>query len=238
MIDSLATVQLWLGVLKVTAANLLLSLDNAIIVALVASGLPVRQRKAAVFLGIGLATLMLLILSPLGIYVLSYPYLRLVGGILLMWIAMKLLLPADEEGGQRPEVRSTLLSALQAIATANLVRSIDNVIGVAAAADGNVWLLIAGLVLSVPVLCYGSMATVALVERFPLLTIIGAAFIGFLAGEMIASDAVVELWASHHLRFPGWNNVVAVVAAAVVVLFGKLGAHLHPMAVPIKRRER
>lgn len=239
MLNSLADFQLWLGVLKVTVANLLLSFDNAIIIALVASGLPVRQRKAAVFLGIALATLILLVLSPIGIYVLSYPYLRLIGGLLLMWIAMKLLLPAEDESNKLPAGRSTLLSALQAIAIANIVRSIDNVIGIAAAAEGNLWLLITGLVLSVPVLCHGSLAAVNLVERFPFLTTLGAAFIGFLAGDMIASDAVVELWASHHLHFPGWHNIVAAMAAAMVVLFGKIGARfVYPMTVPVRQRRR
>lgn len=233
MIALLSDIQVWLGVLKVTAANLLLSFDNAIIIAMVASGLPVRQRKRAIYLGVALATAILLVLSPIGIYVLSYPYLRFAGGLLLMWIAVKLLLPSENED-EGSSARSTIWSALQAIAIANIVRSIDNVIGVAAAADGNIWLLVLGLVLSTPVLIYGSVATVALVERFPVLTVLGAAFIGFLAGEMIASDAVVEMWAARHLHVPGWHTGIAAVSAGLVVLSGKIAARvMQPAAIPV-----
>ncbi len=230
---------MWVGVLKVTAANLLLSFDNAIMIALVASGVPAARRRKTVFLGVILATVILLLLAPVGIYLLSYPYLRFIGGLALMWIAIKLLLPPDGEGDRNSDARSTVLGALQAIAVANLVRSIDNVIGVAAAADGSLGLLVVGLVLSVPVLSYGSVAMVALVERFPALTVLGAAFIGFLAGQMIASDAVVEMWASHHLNVPGWHTVVAAMSAGLVVLLGKVTAHvMQPLAVPVKNRHK
>lgn len=232
MIALLSDIQVWLGVLKVTAANLLLSFDNAIIIAMVASGLPIRQRKRAVYLGVALATAILLVLSPIGLYVLSYPYLRFCGGLLLMWIAVKLLLPSEND--EESTGRATIWSALQAIAIANLVRSVDNVIGVAAAADGSLWLLVLGLVLSMPVLIYGSVATVALVERFPVLTVLGAAFIGFLAGEMIASDAVVEMWAARHLHVPGWHTGIAAVSAGLVVLSGKIAARvMQPAAIPV-----
>jgi len=151
---------------------------------------------------------------------------RLAGGLILMWIAVKLLLPEANDGTNGLTGSSTLLSALKTIAAVNLVRSIDNIIGVAAAADGNLWLLLIGLVISMPVLCYGSVAIVALVERFRVLTILGAAFIGFLAGDMIASDAVVELWFAHHLHIPGWHTVVAAMSAVLVVVFGKARASM------------
>lgn len=239
MLAWLSDIQIWVGIFKVTAANLLLSFDNVIIIAMVASGLPTRQRKKAVFLGVALATAILLMLSPIGVCILSYPYLRFAGGLLLMWIAVKLLLPGADADGEMSTGRSTIWSALRAIAIANIVRSVDNVIGVAAAADGNLWLLVVGLVISMPVLSYGSVATVALVERFPVLTVLGAAFIGFLAGEMIASDAVVEMWAAHHVHMPGWHTAVAAVSAGLVVLSGKVGAHImHPAAMPFPGERR
>jgi YjbE family integral membrane protein len=234
----LTDIGMWWGVFKVTSANLLLSFDNAIIIALVASCLPVRQRKTAIVLGVALATAILLVLAPVGIYVLAYPYLRFAGGLLLMWIAVKLLIP-DDEGESELTGTSTLLGALKAIAIANVIRSIDNVLGVAAAADGNIWLLIVGLVISMPVLIYGSFATMALVERYPAFSILGAAFIGFLAGEMIASDAVVDLWVQRHVHVPGWHNVLAVMSAGLVVLLGKvLTYRMRPATVPVAEDQR
>ena len=232
----LTDIEMWWGIFKVTTANLLLSFDNAIIIALVASCLPVRQRKTAIFLGVVVATAILLALAPVGIYVLAYPYLRFGGGLLLMWIAVKLLLPEGGQGDTELAGPSTLSGALKAIAIANLIRSIDNVIGVAAAADGHIWLLVIGLILSMPVLIYGSVATVALVERFPSFSFIGAGFIGFLAGEMIASDAAVELWMQRHLHVPGWHTALAAMSAILVVLSGKLGARfMTPVAISVEK---
>jgi len=228
---------IWWIISKVIIVNLLLSFDNAVIIALAASEVPTQQRNIAVFLGVSIATAILVVLTPFAVYVLCYPYVRLIGGLLLMWIAVKLLLP-ENDGGEEISSSSTLFAALKTIALANLVRSIDNVMGVAAASDGHLLLLIIGLVASMPVLIYGSLATVALVDRFPLFMTLGAAFIGFLAGEMIVSDAVVEGWVEGHLHLPGWHTLVPILSAGLVVFYGKVGPHvMRPAATSITNKQ-
>ena len=180
----------WVAALQIIVINLLLSGDNAIVIALACRNLPPTQRKWGVILGAGAAVGLRIILTFFAIQLLTLPWLKIIGGILLVWIGVKLI--ADDSGGEH-EVKASdkLLAAVWTITVADLVMSIDNVLGVAAAAKGSLFLLIFGLVVSVPIVIGGSQIIMKLIERFPLLVVAGGGLLGYVAAEMMITDPVV-----------------------------------------------
>jgi YjbE family integral membrane protein len=192
MLDELYTQVFWIGLLKIIGVNLILSGDNAVVIALAARSLPQRQQKAAVLWGSGAAVAMRIVLTIFAVALLTLPWLKLVGSLLLFWIGIKLLLP--EEGDENINASDNLISAIKTILIADLVMSIDNVIAVAAAAQGSMTLLVLGLAISIPLVIFGSTLLLHLMERWPIIITIGGGLLGFVAGEMLVTDPALKGW--------------------------------------------
>jgi YjbE family integral membrane protein len=190
----------WLAVGKIIWINVLLSGDNALVIALACRGLQPRQRLWGMILGAAAAVVLRIIFTGIVATLMELPYLKLIGGLALIVIAAKLLVPEkeDEEGVQSA---SHLWAAVQIVVVADIIMSLDNVIAVAAAANGSVPLLILGLAISVPLIVAGAALIMALLTRLPVLVWLGAALLGWVAGEVIATDPAVLPWV--HKLFNG-----------------------------------
>src|SRR5215470_76713 len=191
--QELITSQFWLGLLAIIWVNIILSGDNAVVIALAARSLPEKQQKLAIFWGAAAAVVLRIILTVVAVELLKLPYLKLIGGALLFWIAIKLLVPEDDDGDDVAG-SSHLIGAIKTILIADLVMSLDNVIAVAAVAKGSFVLLVLGLVISIPLVVYGATMLMKLMERYPVIITVGAALIGYVAGEMLVTDPVVIGW--------------------------------------------
>jgi len=212
------TPQFWTGLLTIIWINIILSGDNAVVIALAARSLPEHQQKKAVFWGAGAAVIMRIILTIVAVELLKLPYLKLIGGALLLWIAVKLLIPEDD-GDDGIESSSNLWGAIKTILIADLVMSLDNVIGVAAAAKGSIVLLVLGLLISIPLVVFGATMLMRLMERFPVIITIGAGILGWVAGEMAATDPVLKDWVNANAAWLHWAAPAA--GVVFVVLLGK-----------------
>ena len=186
--------QFWLGLFEIIGVNIVLSGDNAVVIAMAARSLPARQQRPAIILGSGAAIVLRVILTTVAASVLMLPYLKLVGGLLLLMIGVQLMLPAAEDDGSAGQAAVHLLAAVRTILVADLVMSLDNVIAVAGAAHGNVVLLVAGLALSIPLIVFGSAAILNLMDRFPVIIKLGGALLGYVAGEMLLSEPVLQIY--------------------------------------------
>lgn len=221
--DQLANAAFWIALGKIIWVNILLSGDNAVVIALAARSLPEGQRKKAVLFGSAAAILMRVVLTIFAVSLLQVPWLKLIGAVLLLWIGIQLLLPEDEaEDGIKSS--DQLWTAVRTILIADLVMSLDNVIAVAAAADSGppesrLLLLVIGLGLSIPLIIFGSQLLMTVMERYPVIITLGAALLGFVAGEMLVSDKAVE-HIFHPLGSVG-ETVIAFACAALVVVVGR-----------------
>ncbi|MDB5518445.1 MAG: hypothetical protein JWQ17_5203 [Tardiphaga sp.] len=180
----------WLAVGKIMWINVLLSGDNALVIALACRGLEPRQRLWGMILGAGVAVVLRIIFTGIVATLMELPYLKLVGGLALIVIAAKLLVP--EEEGEDVKSASHLWAAVQIVVVADIVMSLDNVIAVAAAANGSVPLLILGLAISVPLIVAGAALIMALLNRLPILVWAGAVLLGWIAGDVIATDPAIH----------------------------------------------
>lgn len=167
--------------------DLLLSGDNAVVIALACRGLPPEQRRIGILLGTGVAILLRILFAFVISWLLGIPFLKVVGGLLLLWVAWQLL-NGHDSGHESLSPADTLWKAVRTIAVADAVMSLDNVLALAAASKGNMWLFTFGILLTIPLIIYGSQLVLRLIERFPVLVWIGAALLGWIAGELIASD--------------------------------------------------
>ena len=190
--EELATQAFWIGLAKIIGVNIVLSGDNAVVIALAARSLPPKQQKLAILYGAGAAVVLRIILTIFAVALLALPWLKIVGGLLLFWIGIKLLVP--EDGDDNINASDHLLTAIKTILIADLVMSVDNVIAVAAAAGGSMTLLILGLAISIPLVVFGATLLVTLMERYPVIITVGAALIGMVAGEMLVTDPVALGW--------------------------------------------
>ena len=188
-----ASPQFWVAALEIIVINILLSGDNAVVIALACRNLPKKQRRLGIFWGVIGAVVLRIILTFFAVQLLLLPYLQLVGGALLIWIGIKLV---AEDEGDGPEVAASdrLLSAVKTVIVADLVMSIDNVIGVAGAAKGSLLLLVFGLVVSIPLVVVGAQLIMKVIERFPWLVIAGGGLLGYIAGEIATTDTAVKPW--------------------------------------------
>ena len=213
----------WVALGKIIWVNILLSGDNAVVIALAARNLPAHQRNKAIFAGSAAAIVLRVILTVFAVTLLQYPYLKLIGAVALFWIGVQLLLPEDEEG-DGVKTSDHLFSAIRTILIADLVMSVDNVLGVAAAAESGppesrLLLLIVGLGLSIPLIIFGSKLLLTVMEKYPVIITLGAALLGFVAGEMLVSDRAVEPFFG---SMGGASTTVVELAGAVgVVLVGQ-----------------
>jgi YjbE family integral membrane protein len=192
-VQELLTSQFWLGLLAIIWVNIILSGDNAVVIALAARSLPEKQQKLAIVWGAAAAVLLRIVLTAVAVELLRLSYLKLIGGLLLFWIAVKLLIPEDDSGDDVVS-SSHLVGAIKTILIADLVMSLDNVIAVAAVAKGSIVLLVLGLLISIPLVVYGATMLMKLMERYPVIIKIGAALIGYVGGEMLVTDPVVAAW--------------------------------------------
>lgn len=208
----------WVALMQIIGINIVLSGDNAVVIALAARSLPPKQQKAAIFWGSGAAVIMRIVLTIVAVELLKLPYLKLVGALLLLWIAVKLLLPEDDGDGD-VDPSDNLLAAIKTILIADLVMSLDNVIAVAAAAKDSLTLLILGLAISIPLVIFGSTLLLKLMDRWPIIITIGAALLGWVAGEMAVTDPLVKEWVNANASWLHW--IAPAAGAAIVVLIGK-----------------
>jgi YjbE family integral membrane protein len=176
----------WVALWKIMIANVILSGDNAVVIAMAARNLDEKHRRAAIVFGGAGAIVLLIIFCALLGYLLDVPYLKLVGGALLMWIGIKLV--GDEEEGGEVKAHDQLWPAIWSIAFANTVMSLDNAIAITAAAQGDFFLMCMGLVISVPIIIAGAAVISGLLARYPWLALVGAGLIGWIAGEVIAGE--------------------------------------------------
>ena len=216
--EEVMTAQFWASLMAIIGVNIVLSGDNAVVIALAARSLPPKQQKAAIFWGSSAAIVMRIILTIVAVELLRLPYLKLVGAALLLYIAIQLLLPEDE-GDDGGPATGNLLSAIRTILVADLVMSLDNVIGVAAAAKGSLLLLILGLAISIPLVIFGSTLLVKVMERYPIIITLGAALLGWVAGDMAVTDPAVKGWVDANAA---WLHTAApAIGATLVVVAGR-----------------
>lgn len=190
MLSLLNDPNFWLDLGQIMLVNIILSGDNAVVIALAARALPPEERGRAILIGSIAAVFMRVSLTFVALEILKLPYLRLVGSLLLLWIAIKLLVPAEGDG-QSVENQNTLVAAVRTILIADLIMSLDNVLAVAAAASGNQGMLITGLAISIPIVIFGSTLILRLMERHPAIITFGAAVLGYVAGEMLITEPVL-----------------------------------------------
>ncbi len=186
----ISSTQFWLALLEIIWVNILLSGDNAVVIALAARSLPVAQQRTAITWGSAGAILLRIVLTLVAAKLLLLPWLKIVGAILLLYIGVSLLMPEGESDGDAKEYGS-LWAAIRTILVADLVMSLDNVVAVAAAAHGDTVLLVLGLAISIPLVIFGSTLLLKVIERLPIIVWLGAALLGFIAGEMLVSDPVL-----------------------------------------------
>jgi YjbE family integral membrane protein len=217
----LGTPQFWIALLQIIGVNIVLSGDNAVVIALAARSLPDKQRKQAVVIGSAAAVLMRIILTVVAVEILRLPYLKLIGAALLLWIGVQLLAPEgeDEAGDGTKKAAAGMATAVRTILLADLVMSLDNVIAVAAAAKGSLLLLVLGLLISIPLVIFGSTLLMKLMDRWPIIVTIGAALLGWVAGEMAVSDPSVQEWIDAHAAWLHYGTQTA--GALLIVIVGK-----------------
>jgi YjbE family integral membrane protein len=192
----------WAALGSIILANVLLSGDNAVVIALAARGLPPKYQRKAIVYGSGAAIVMRIGLTVLAVKLLTLPFLKIIGGLLLLYIGVSLAM--DEDDADSPghaNQEQGLMTAIRTILVADLVMSLDNVLAVAAAAKGDTTLLILGLAISIPLIIFGSTLLLKVMERFPIIITAGAALLGWLAGEMLLTDPALLDSVAH---LPGW----------------------------------
>jgi len=204
----------WLAVLQIIWIDLLLSGDNAVVIALACSKLPASQRAMGIALGTLVAIGLRIVFTGLVTTLMTMPYVKLIGGVLLIWIAIKLLTGEEDNGCDQVESSTSLWQAVKIIAIADAVMSLDNVIAIAMAARGSYALLMFGLAVSIPLIMAGAAIVMALLERFPIIVWAGAALLGWIAGEIISKDPLFAGYID-----PAAGHTVHMACAAVGAIF-------------------
>lgn len=220
--------QFWVQLSQIIVIDILLSGDNAVVIALAARRLPAQQQKVAILGGTAGAVAMRIAFAAIVVYLMNIPYLKLVGALLLLWIAVKLLLPEDGDGDDKVPARTAIWGAIGTIMMADAVMSIDNVIGVAAAAKGHVGMLAIGIAISIPICIFGAAVVLKLLTRFPFIVTLGCGLLGWVAGDIGFSDPAVARWIGTFE--PLWHHVVSGATALLVVIVG------HVVGAVMRRR--
>lgn len=242
MLEQMQTAAFWLALGNIILVNVVLSGDNAIVIALAARKLPPIQQRRAIVLGSSAAIVLRIVLTIFALRLLTLPYLKIGGALLLLYIGMTLI----GEDNAAPEVgrHTGLASAIRTILLADLVMSLDNVLGVAAAANGNLLLLVVGLAISIPLIVFGSGLLLKLVERLPIIVALGAALLGYLAGEMLFGDVALQEWIAvtiprHAWQLPGTHRALSlpgIVGAVLALAGGRIMAFRGVKKSPLKER--
>ena len=207
-------------ILQIVWIDLILSGDNAVVIALACRSLPPHQRRIGILLGAGTAVGLRIVFAVIVSYILAVPFLKVVGGVLLLWIALKLI-TGEEEDAHEVEASTNLWRAVRTIAIADAVMSFDNVVAIVGASHGNNWLFVFGLLLSIPLIIFGAGVFMVLLQKYPFLIWLGAALLGWIAGEMLVSDPAAVNWlgaeGAARLHYPA-----AIVGALLVLGIGYL----------------
>jgi YjbE family integral membrane protein len=218
--------EFWIALGQIIMIDILLGGDNAVVIALASRRLPDAQRKQAIFWGMFGAVALRVVLIFFALQLLKVPFLKIVGGVLLLYIGIKLLLPQHDGDGHDIDASTHLFGAVKTIILADAVMSVDNVIGIAGAAKDHLGLVIFGLLFSIPIIIWGSRFVLTLMDRFPLVIVFGAALLGWIGGGMIVDDVVLKDWAT---PFGAPLHYAAAAAGALfVVAVGKLLARRVP----------
>ena len=228
----IANPQFWVAVLQIIAIDIVLGGDNAVVIALACRRLPEKQRNLGIFWGVFGAIALRVILIFFALSLLAIPFLKIIAALLLMWIGIKLLQPEPDSNGHQIDASTTLLGAIKTIIIADAVMSLDNVIAIAGAAKDSIGLVIFGLVVSVPIIVWGSKLVMKLMDRFPIVIVLGAGLLGWIAGDMSVTDAVTKEWVNANASFLRWLAPAGGVLLIVVV--GKwLAARTQAKMAPI-----
>lgn len=198
------------ALMQIMMVNIVLSGDNAVVIALAARNLPAKQQKVAVLWGSGGAIILRVILTIVAVYLLQIPFLQAAGALLLIWIAIQLLTEEDEGEGEH-HAHDNLFGAVKTILIADVVMSLDNTLAIAGVAKGDWTLLITGLVLSIPLIVFGSTIIMKMIERFPVIVYIGAGLIAYTAGEMIDADKAVQPYLPHVFHGTPYLGILLVI---------------------------
>ncbi|MDT9001011.1 TerC family protein [Paucibacter sp. APW11] len=235
----------WLAVAQIIMIDILLGGDNAVVIALACRKLPPAQRRAGILWGTAGAILLRVVLIFFALTLLQMPYLKLVGAALLLWIGVKLMLPEEGEGHGEIQASEQLWSAVKTVIVADFVMSLDNVIAIAGAAESaggghEMILVIFGLLVSIPIIVWGSQLVINLMDRFPMVITIGAMLLGWIAGSMALTDPALAAWIplqagskpAEHAVVPWLSYVAGAVGALLVLLLGRLLAARAAKATP------
>lgn len=221
--EMLYTNEFWVALAQIIVINIMLSGDNAVVIALASRSLPPVQQKRAILFGSVGAIVLRIVLTFFAVMLLDMPYLKLVGGIALLWIGASMLDSGGDE--ENIDAHSNLAAAIKTIIIADFIMSLDNVLGVAAAAKGNVVLLVVGLAISIPLIIFGSQLILKLMERFPVIVTLGAGLLGWVAGEMLVTDSSVASWIDSNASY--LHYAVPTAGIVVVIALGKWLAARH-----------
>ena len=227
-----------MSVLQIIWIDILLSGDNAIVIALACRNLPDRQKRWGLILGAGTAIILRIVFAGAVTYLLEVPYLRAIGAVLLFWIAVKLVLPEDDAAGKSDREIDTLWRAVLTIAIADAAMSLDNVIAVAAAADGSIALLAFGIAFSIPLLILGSAVVLRIFERYPVVVWAGAGLLGWISGHLLATDIVSRPFVQ---ALPGDGVTILSIVGLVFVVVTAAAILRHrqqPILLTGQRREQ
>jgi YjbE family integral membrane protein len=213
----------WIAVLQIIAIDIMLGGDNAVVIALACRNLPPAQRKKGIFWGVVGAIGLRVVMIFFALQLLAVPYLKIVGGLLLFWIGIKLMVPEDDDEHGGIDGGTTLFAAIKTIVVADAVMSLDNVIAVAGASHGSIVLVTFGILVSIPIVVWGSKLVLTLMDRFPAVITLGAALLGWIAGGMMLTDPAMPAGVAQSVPYASY--VFAASSAALVVTFGKLIGH-------------
>ncbi len=221
--EEFMTASFWLAVGQIIMIDILLGGDNAVVIALACRNLPDKQRTKGIVYGTIGAIVLRVILIAFALVLLTIPYLKLVGAVLLLWIGVKLLQPEDEDD-HSINSSDKLWAAVKTVIIADLVMSVDNVLAIAGAAQGahqdhQLALVIFGLLVSIPIIVGGSQLVLKLMERFPIVITLGAMLLGWIAGQMAYSDPAFKPYLP---QAPFWSYGAAVAGAVLVLVIGKV----------------
>jgi YjbE family integral membrane protein len=218
LVDQMARPTFWLAALQIMGINILLSGDNAVVIALAVRALPPRERFWGMVFGAGAAAVLLIVFTGVVATLMELPYLKLAGGLALFWVAVKLVAPQAHDAEGTPEAVEDLWRAVRVVVVANIVMSLDNVIAVAAAAKGNYVLLGLGLAVGIPVVIAGSALFLAIIERFPIVVWGGGALLGWIAGSLLPDDPAVAQYLPSNAE--SFELLFGISGAIFVILMG------------------
>ncbi|HEY5366665.1 MAG TPA: TerC family protein [Casimicrobiaceae bacterium] len=218
MLALLSNPDTWTALAKIAVINIVLSGDNAVVIALACRSLAPRQQRNAFIVGTAGIVVLMTALTSCAALLMTLPWIQLGGSLLLLWIGAKLLLPEGEQGDV--DDTANFWVAVKTIIIADLVMSIDNVLGMAGAAKGHYGMLFVGLVITMPLILFGSAMLMKVMERFPVVVTIGAGLLGYVAGDMAVGDIAVHGWITVHAPSLEW--IAPAVGVVIVIAAGKL----------------